>query len=76
MNPVEMDTLGEFVQKIKATGTTVFIIEHNMRFIMSVAERIVVLNMGKKFMEGNPKEIQADSGVQRIYLGEEDENQC
>jgi len=34
------------------------------------------LNMGKKFMEGNPKEIQADSGVQRIYLGEEDENQC
>ncbi len=76
MNPVEMDTLAEFVRKIKAAGTTVFIIEHNMRFIMSVAERIIVLNMGKKFMEGNPKEIQADSGVQRIYLGEEEENPC
>jgi branched-chain amino acid transport system ATP-binding protein len=73
MNPVEMDTLAEFIQRIKASGTTVFIIEHNMRFIMSVAERIVVLNMGKKFMEGTPAEIQADSGVQSIYLGEEED---
>jgi branched-chain amino acid transport system ATP-binding protein len=73
MNPVEMDTLAAFIQKIKASGTTVFIIEHNMRFIMSVAERIVVLNMGKKFKEGTPSEIQSDSGVQSIYLGEEED---
>ena len=73
MNPVEMDTLAEFIQRIKASGTTVFIIEHNMRFIMSVAERIVVLNMGKNFREGSPLEIQSDSGVQSIYLGEEDD---
>ncbi len=72
MNPVEMDTLAEFIQRIKASGTTVFIIEHNMRFIMSVAERIVVLNMGKKFKEGSPLEIQSDIGVQSIYLGEEE----
>jgi branched-chain amino acid transport system ATP-binding protein len=73
MNPVEMDTLAEFIKRIKAAGTTVFIIEHNMRFIMSVAERIVVLNMGKKFKEGSPLEIQSDSGVQSIYLGEEED---
>jgi branched-chain amino acid transport system ATP-binding protein len=73
MNPVEMDTLAEFIQRVKASGTTVFIIEHNMRFIMSVAERIVVLNMGQKFKEGSPLEIQADSGVQSIYLGEEED---
>ena len=73
MNPVEMDTLAEFIKRIKASGTTVFIIEHNMRFIMSVAERIVVLNMGKKFKEGSPLEIQSDSGVQSIYLGEEED---
>ncbi len=73
MNPVEMDTLAEFIQRIKTSGTTVFIIEHNMRFIMSVAERIVVLNMGQKFKEGSPLEIQSDSGVQSIYLGEEEE---
>ena len=72
MNPVEMNTLAEFVQRIKASGTTVFIIEHNMRFIMTVAERIVVLNTGRKFKEGTPLEIQADSGVQSIYLGEEE----
>ena len=73
MNPVEMDTLADFVRNVKATGTTVFIIEHNMRFIMSVAERIVVLHMGKKFREGSPREIQSDSGVQSIYLGEEED---
>jgi len=73
MNPVEMDTLAEFIKRIKAAGTTVFIIEHNMRFIMSIAERIVVLNMGKKFKEGSPLEIQSDSGVQSIYLGEEED---
>jgi branched-chain amino acid transport system ATP-binding protein len=73
MNPVEMDTLAEFIERIKASGTTVFIIEHNMRFIMSIAERIVVLNMGKKFKEGSPLEIQSDSGVQSIYLGEEED---
>jgi branched-chain amino acid transport system ATP-binding protein len=73
MNPVEMDTLAEFIQRIKASGTTVFIIEHNMRFIMAVAERIVVLNMGKKFKEGSPLEIQSDRGVQSIYLGEEED---
>ena len=72
MNPVEMDTLAEFVQQIKASGTTVFIIEHNMRFIMTVAERIVVLNTGRKYKEGTPMEIQADKGVQSIYLGEEE----
>ncbi len=73
MNPVEMDTLAEFIKRIKAAGHTVFIIEHNMRFIMSIAERIVVLNMGKKFKEGSPLEIQSDTGVQSIYLGEEEE---
>jgi ABC-type branched-subunit amino acid transport system ATPase component len=40
---------------------------------MAVAERIVVLNTGRKFKEGTPLEIQADSGVQSIYLGEEEE---
>ena len=54
MNPVEMDTLAEFLNGSRPQGHTVFIIEHNMRFIMSIAERIVVLNTGKKFKEGTP----------------------
>jgi len=73
MNPVEMDTLARFIVQLKEKGNTIFIVEHNMRFIMSVAERIVVLNTGKKFKEGSPSQIQADVEVQKIYLGEEDD---
>jgi branched-chain amino acid transport system ATP-binding protein len=73
MNPVEMDTLAAFLKKLRQKGTTLFIIEHNMRFIMSIAERIVVLDAGAKFREGTPGQIQQDKEVQRIYLGEEEE---
>lgn len=73
MNPVEMDTLAVFLKNLRARGTTLFIIEHNMRFIMAIAERIVVLNAGAKFREGPPAQIQNDKEVQRIYLGEEEE---
>lgn len=67
MNPVEMDTLAEFILQLQSKGYTLFIIEHNMRFIMSVAERIVVLNAGSKFREGSPAEIQADKDVQKKF---------
>jgi branched-chain amino acid transport system ATP-binding protein len=73
MNPVEMDTLAAFLKDLRDRGTTLFIIEHNMRFIMAIAERIVVLDAGAKFREGTPAEIQNDKEVQRIYLGEEEE---
>ena len=52
---------------------TILLIEHNMRFIMAIAERIVVLDAGAKFREGTPGQIQNDKEVQRIYLGEEEE---
>jgi branched-chain amino acid transport system ATP-binding protein len=73
MNPVEMDTLAAFLKNLRERGTTLFIIEHNMRFIMAIAERIVVLDAGTKFREGSPVQIQDDKEVQRIYLGEEEE---
>ena len=72
MNAVEMDTLSRFIRGLKGAGTTIFIIEHNMRFIMSIAERIVVLNAGAEFKQGSPAEIQNDKDVQEIYLGEEE----
>ena len=66
MNPVEMDDLASFIRILQKKGITVFVIEHNMRFIMSVAERIIVLANGAKFQEGTPVEIQKDKKVQAI----------
>ena len=73
MNPVEMDALANFIRVLQEKGVTVFVIEHNMRFIMQVAERLVVLESGRKFREGTPSEIQKDKEVQAIYLGDEEE---
>jgi len=71
MNPVEMDELADFIKILQEKGITVFVIEHNMRFIMSVAERLIVLANGSKFQEGTPAQIQKDKKVQAIYLGDE-----
>jgi branched-chain amino acid transport system ATP-binding protein len=73
MNTVEMNLLTEFIKLLQQNGVTVFIIEHNMRFIMQIAERIVVLDNGHKFCEGTPSEIQTNKEVQAIYLGDEGE---
>uniref|UniRef100_A0A7C4MNT9 Branched-chain amino acid ATP-binding cassette transporter C-terminal domain-containing protein n=1 Tax=Desulfatirhabdium butyrativorans TaxID=340467 RepID=A0A7C4MNT9_9BACT len=48
----------------------------NMHFIMSLAQRIIVLNAGTQFREGTPAEIQEDAEVQKIYLGEGDDLAC
>jgi branched-chain amino acid transport system ATP-binding protein len=74
MNPVEMDALADFIKLLQEKGVTVFVIEHNMRFIMQVAERLIVLESGRKFREGTPAEIQKDKDVQAIYLGDEEES--
>ncbi len=76
MNPVEMDTLADFLRRLKRMGHTILVVEHNMRFIMSLAERIVVFDAGRKFREGTPGSIQADRDVQNIYLGEEEDMPC
>jgi branched-chain amino acid transport system ATP-binding protein len=73
MNPAEVEALAAFLKNLRQRGTTIFIIEHNMKFIMSIAERIIVLNAGEKFREGMPAVIQNDIQVQKIYLGEEEE---
>jgi len=76
MNPVEMDALADFIRVLQKKGITVIVIEHNMRFIMQVAQRLIVLESGRKFCEGTPAEIQKNKAVQDIYLGDEEEHAC
>lgn len=69
MNQCEAKELMDLVLLIRSAGTAVLLIEHNMRFVMELSERIVVMNFGEKLKEGTPKEIAEDAQVREVYLG-------
>jgi branched-chain amino acid transport system ATP-binding protein len=71
MNPTEISQAMELIKKIRDTGITIFLVEHNMKAIMGVCERIMVLNMGSKIAEGIPQEISQNEEVIQAYLGRE-----
>jgi len=59
------------LKTIREQGTTIFVIEHIMRAIMALSDRIVVIQFGKKIAEGSPKEIANNENVIKAYLGED-----
>jgi branched-chain amino acid transport system ATP-binding protein len=70
LNPTEVAQAMELVTRIRDKGITIFMIEHVMKAIMSVCDRIMVLHHGKKIAEGTPQEIAASKTVVEVYLGE------
>jgi branched-chain amino acid transport system ATP-binding protein len=73
LNPAELDDSIEIIRKIKERGITIMIIEHHMKVIMSISDRIVVLTYGQKLAEGTPAQIRANAQVVKAYLGEGDD---
>ena len=71
LNPHELDESIGIIRRIKERGITIMIIEHHMKVIMSISDRIVVLNYGEKIAEGTPHEIAHNPLVVEAYLGEE-----
>jgi branched-chain amino acid transport system ATP-binding protein len=70
LNPKETTEAIHLIKQIQSRGITLLVIEHVMRAIMTLSNRIVMLNYGKKITEGTPKEISTDEKVIKAYLGE------
>lgn len=70
LNPAESEKAIELVRKISATGITIIVIEHIMKAIMSLSDRIYVLNQGNLIAQGTPEHVSSDPEVIKSYLGE------
>jgi branched-chain amino acid transport system ATP-binding protein len=70
LNPTETDRLMDLIRQVRDRGVTILIVEHVMRVIMGVSDRVVVLNYGQKIAEGPPPEVSRNPQVVEAYLGE------
>jgi len=72
LNPRETDELDELILQLRdQENVTIFLIEHDMKLVMSLSDRIFVVDYGKKIAQGTPKEIKNNPAVIKAYLGEE-----
>ena len=74
LNPTETDEAIELFRKINSNGTTILLIEHVMRAVANLCEKVVVMHHGEMITEGTPQEVMNDPYVIEIYLGKEEES--
>ena len=70
LTPAELDRLAGIIRGIAERGIAVLLIEHDMRFLLPLAHRVVVLNFGARIAQGTPQEVRADRAVMDAYLGD------
>ena len=70
LNPTEIERMIEVIRAIRRRGVSILIIEHVMRAIMSLSDRVVAINLGRNLAEGSPQEIANDPAVVEAYLGD------
>jgi branched-chain amino acid transport system ATP-binding protein len=71
LNPTEVDQTIELILKVRDQGVSILIVEHIMRVIMNISDRVVVLNFGREIGIGKPSTVAKDPAVIKAYLGEE-----
>jgi len=71
LNPAEIEEAVNLVQQLRESGITVIIVEHVMRVVLGMSDRVLVLHVGKKIADGTPEEIAHDEHVIQVYLGEQ-----
>ena len=71
LNETETDEMAKILRGLKIKGFTQILVDHDMKFIMGLCDRIICLDFGKKIAEGTPQEIQKNEEVIRVYLGDE-----
>ena len=71
MNPQETMDLDQLIKQISEDGQAILLIEHDMQLVMSLSDRIFVMDYGKKIAQGTPAEIRENPAVIKAYLGEE-----